>query len=287
MAVHKAVVPAAGLGTRFLPATKAQPKEMLVLVDKPAIQYIVEEGVAAGVRNFLVVTGRNKKSLEDHFDRAPELEAALRQKGEWELLATVEETARLAAVHYVRQPEARGLGDAVACAAAFVGDEDFAVLLPDDLILADPPCLAQMLAVKETYGGAVVALEEVEPAQTQRYGIIRGREIDRGVWRIDDLVEKPTPAEAPSHLAVVGRYLLPGRLFPILAATPPGAGGEIQLTDALRVLARDYPLYGYLFTGRRFDVGDKLGFLTATVELALARPDLGPAFAAYLRRILL
>ncbi|MBC7347473.1 MAG: UTP--glucose-1-phosphate uridylyltransferase GalU [Clostridia bacterium] len=287
MAVHKAVVPAAGLGTRFLPATKAQPKEMLVLVDKPAIQYIVEEGVAAGVRNFLVVTGRNKKSLEDHFDRAPELEAALRQKGEWELLATVEETARLAAVHYVRQPEARGLGDAVACAAAFVGDEDFAVLLPDDLILADPPCLAQMLAVKEAYGGAVVALEEVEPAQTQRYGIIRGREIDRGVWRIDDLVEKPTPAEAPSHLAVVGRYLLPGRLFPILAATPPGAGGEIQLTDALRVLARDYPLYGYLFTGRRFDVGDKLGFLTATVELALARPDLGPAFAAYLRRILL
>ncbi|MBC7335992.1 MAG: UTP--glucose-1-phosphate uridylyltransferase GalU, partial [Clostridia bacterium] len=256
MAVHKAVVPAAGLGTRFLPATKAQPKEMLVLVDKPAIQYIVEEGVAAGVRNFLVVTGRNKKSLEDHFDRAPELEAALRQKGEWELLATVEETARLAAVHYVRQPEARGLGDAVACAAAFVGDEDFAVLLPDDLILADPPCLAQMLAVKEAYGGAVVALEEVEPAQTQRYGIIRGREIDRGVWRIDDLVEKPTPAEAPSHLAVVGRYLLPGRLFPILAATPPGAGGEIQLTDALRVLARDYPLYGYLFTGRRFDVGD-------------------------------
>lgn len=287
MAVHKAVVPAAGLGTRFLPATKAQPKEMLVLVDKPAIQYIVEEGVAAGVRNFLVVTGRNKKSLEDHFDRAPELEAALRQKGEWELLATVEETARLAAVHYVRQPEARGLGDAVACAAAFVGDEDFAVLLPDDLILADPPCLAQMLAVKEAYGGAVVALEEVEPAQTQRYGIIRGREIDRGVWRIDDLVEKPTPAEAPSHLAVVGRYLLPGRLFPILAATPPGAGGEIQLTDALRVLARDYPVYGYLFTGRRFDVGDKLGFLTATVELALARPDLGPAFAAYLRRILL
>lgn len=287
MAVHKAVVPAAGLGTRFLPATKAQPKEMLVLVDKPAIQYIVEEGVAAGVRNFLVVTGRNKKSLEDHFDRAPELEAALRQKGEWELLATVEETARLAAVHYVRQPEARGLGDAVACAAAFVGDEDFAVLLPDDLILADPPCLAQMLAIKEAYGGAVVALEEVEPAQTQRYGIIRGREIDRGVWRIDDLVEKPTPAEAPSHLAVVGRYLLPGRLFPILAATPPGAGGEIQLTDALRVLARDYPLYGYLFTGRRFDVGDKLGFLTATVELALARPDLGPAFAAYLRRILL
>lgn len=285
MSVIKAVIPAAGLGTRFLPAAKAQPKEMLVLVDKPAIHYIVEEAVAAGIRNVLLVTGRNKKALEDYFDRSPELEAALEAKGEKQLLAEILAISNLATVHYVRQQEARGLGHAVACAAAFVGDDDFAVLLPDDLILADPPCLAQMLAVREKYGGAVIALQEVPPAHTSRYGIISGEEIAPGIYRVNDLVEKPHPEKAPSCLAVVGRYLLPAAVFPILAHTPPGAGGEIQLTDALRVLAQSYPVYGYVFRGRRHDLGDKLGFLEATVELALTRPDLGPAFAEFLRRI--
>jgi len=285
MPVNKAVIPAAGLGTRFLPAAKAQPKEMLVLVDKPAIHYIVEEAVAAGIRNVLLVTGRNKKALEDYFDRAPELEAALEAKGEHGLLAEIRAISRLAAVHSVRQQEPLGLGHAVACAATFADEDDFAVLLPDDLIVADPPCLVQMLAVREQHGGAVIALQEVPRAHTSRYGIIRGREVAPGLYRIEDLVEKPRPEEAPSCLAVVGRYILPAAVFSILAETRPGAGGEIQLTDALRVLAKTYPVYGYVFRGRRHDLGDKLGFLEATVELALARPDLGPAFAAFLRRL--
>lgn len=285
MAVLKAVIPAAGLGTRFLPATKAQPKEMVVVVDKPAIQYSVEEGVEAGIKDFLLVTGRNKKAIEDHFDFTPELETALLQKGNQKIWKEMRDISELARMHYVRQQEPKGLGHAVACSAAFVGSDDFAVLLPDDLIKAWPSCLAQMLAVKERHPGAVIALQEVPREQTKRYGIISGVEVEPGVYRIDDLVEKPDPEEAPSCLSIVGRYILPGSIFPILETVTPGAGGEIQLTDALRILARDYPVYGYVFQGRRYDVGDKQGFLEATVELALERDDIGPEFASFLKKI--
>jgi UTP--glucose-1-phosphate uridylyltransferase len=286
MPISKAVIPAAGLGVRFLPATKVQPKEMLVLVDRPAIHYIVEEAVASGIESFLLVTGRNKRAIEDYFDRVPELEATLQRRGETRLLAEMEAIVRLGRMHYIRQPEARGLGHAVSLARDFVGDQDFAVLLPDDLIVADPPCLAQMLAVRERWPGAVVALQEVPWEMTSRYGIVQGVEVEPGIYRIEDLVEKPSPQQAPSRLAVVGRYLLPAAVFPLLAATPPGAGGEIQLTDALRVLARQYPVYGYLFRGRRYDLGDKLGFLEAAVVLALRRPDLGPELAGRLRELI-
>ncbi|MGB9886389.1 MAG: UTP--glucose-1-phosphate uridylyltransferase GalU [Moorellales bacterium] len=286
MSIRKAVIPAAGLGVRFLPATKALPKEMLVLVDRPAIHYIVEEAVAAGIESFLLITGRNKKAIEDYFDRSPELEVALQAKGEVQLLADLEAIAGLARMHYIRQPQALGLGHAVSLARDFVEDEDFAVLLPDDLIVADPPCLARMLAVRDRWPGAVVALQEVPREMTSRYGIVRGVEVEPGVYHIQDLIEKPSPQEAPSRLAVVGRYLLPATLFPLLATTPPGAGGEIQLTDALRALARQYPVYGYLIEGRRYDLGDKIGFLEAAVALALRRSDLGPQLAGRLRELI-
>lgn len=285
MSVNKAVIPAAGLGTRFLPATKAQPKEMLVLVDKPAIHYIVEECVASGVHNLLLVTGRNKRPIEDYFDRSPEIEWVLKHKGEEQLLEQVRATSRMGQIHYLRQPEALGLGHAVLCAKAFVGPEDFAVLLPDDLILADTPCLTQMLDVRQRYGGAVIAVEEIPPELTSRYGIIAGKELEPGIYRIEDLVEKPRPEEAPSCLAVVGRYLLPAAIFPILEDTPPGAGGEIQLTDALRVLAKGYPVFGYRFRGQRYDLGDKLGFLKASLEIALRRADLGPQVREFLAQL--
>jgi UTP--glucose-1-phosphate uridylyltransferase len=285
MSVNKAVIPAAGLGTRFLPATKAQPKEMLVLVDKPAIHYIVEECVASGVHNLLLVTGRNKRTIEDYFDRSLEIEWALKHKGEEQLLEQVRTTSQMGQIHYVRQQETLGLGHAVLCAKAFVGPEDFAVLLPDDLILADTPCLTQMLEVRQRYEGAVIALEEVPPERTSRYGIIAGRELEPGIYQIEDLVEKPSPEEAPSNLAVVGRYLLPAAIFPILEDTPPGAGGEIQLTDALRVLAKGYPVFGYRFRGRRYDLGDKLGFLKASLEIALRRADLGPQVREFLAQL--
>ena len=279
----KAVIPAAGLGVRFLPATKAQAKEMLTLVDRPAIHYVVEEAVAAGIRSLLIITARNKTAIEDYFDASPELERALREKGEEALVEEIHALSELAQMHYLRQPRPLGLGHAVFLARAFVGEEDFAVVLPDDLITAGEPCLGQMLAVRERWPGAVVALQEVAPDMTSRYGIVKAVEVEPDVYRIEDLVEKPSPERAPSRLAVVGRYILPASIFPLLATTAPGTGGEIQLTDALRLLAREYPVYGYRFRGRRFDLGDKLGFLQATVTLALGRPDLGPALREFLR----
>jgi UTP--glucose-1-phosphate uridylyltransferase len=281
--VTKAVIPAAGLGTRFLPATKASPKEMLPVVDKPAIQYVVEEAARAGLTDLLFVTGRNKGSLEDHFDRAWELEAALELKGDHERLAMVRETAELANVHYIRQGEARGLGHAVACAAAHVGREPFAVLLGDDLIDERDPLLTTMVAARDEVGGSVLALMEVAPDQVQLYGCAAVEPVRDGLVRVTGLVEKPDPSDAPSNYAVIGRYVLAPSVFDVLADLPPGRGGEIQLTDALQLLAQDEPVHGVVFRGRRYDTGDRADYLRSVVRLAVDRPDLGPDFLAWLR----
>jgi UTP--glucose-1-phosphate uridylyltransferase len=284
--VTKAVVPAAGLGTRFLPATKATPKEMLPVVDKPAIQYVVEEAVAAGLTDVLLITGRGKRSLEDHFDRAYELEAALEAKGDTDRLRQVRESNDLADVHYVRQGEARGLGHAVLCGAQHVGEEPFAVLLGDDLIDERDKLLTRMLEVQEATGGSVVALMEVPAESIHLYGCAAVDATDEDdVVRVRDLVEKPAAADAPSNLAIIGRYVLSPRIFPVLRETPPGRGGEIQITDALRTLAsspEDTPVHGVVFRGRRYDTGDRLDYLKTVVRLAAEREDLGPDFRAWL-----
>ncbi|MFI8289943.1 UTP--glucose-1-phosphate uridylyltransferase [Streptomyces sp. ms191] len=286
--VRKAVIPAAGLGTRFLPATKATPKEMLPVVDKPAIQYVVEEAVSAGLPDVLMITGRNKRPLEDHFDRNYELESALTRKGDEERLAKVQESSELATMHYVRQGDPRGLGHAVLCAAPHVGDEPFAVLLGDDLIDPRDPLLARMLEVLAQRGGSVIALMEVDPAQIHLYGCAAVAPTDDAdVVRITGLVEKPDPAEAPSSYAVIGRYVLDPAVFGILKETEPGRGGEIQLTDALQQMAQDEdlggPVHGVVFKGRRYDTGDRGDYLRAIVRLACEREDLGPGFREWLR----
>jgi UTP--glucose-1-phosphate uridylyltransferase len=285
--VTKAVIPAAGLGTRFLPATKATPKEMLPIVDKPAIQYVVEEAVAAGLEDILMITGRGKRALEDHFDRNYELEHALQAKGDDDRLSLVQEATDLANVHYVRQGEPRGLGHAVLCAAQHVGHEPFAVLLGDDLIDARDPLLARMVEVQERLGGSVIALIEVEPSQIQLYGCAAVEATaEDDVVRVTDLVEKPKE-NAPSNLAVIGRYVIAAEIFDVLRTTEPGAGGEIQLTDALRVLAgrtRDGgPVHGVLFRGRRYDTGDRSEYLRTVIKLAVERDDLGPDLLEWLR----
>ncbi|MFI2642858.1 UTP--glucose-1-phosphate uridylyltransferase GalU [Streptomyces sp. NPDC018610] len=292
--ISKAVIPAAGLGTRFLPATKATPKEMLPVVDKPAIQYVVEEAVAAGLDDVLMVTGRNKRPLEDHFDRNYELESALANKGDAERLAKVQESSDLAMIHYVRQGDPRGLGHAVLCAAPHVGDEPFAVLLGDDLIDPRDPLLQRMIEVQEVYGGSVVALMEVAPEQIHLYGCaaveVTG---DSDVVQVTGLVEKPDAAEAPSNYAIIGRYVLDPHIFDILRKTEPGRGNEIQLTDALQQLAQNHssatdaaggPVHGVVFKGRRYDTGDRGDYLRAIVRLACEREDLGPDFRNWLKR---
>ncbi|MCX2179835.1 UTP--glucose-1-phosphate uridylyltransferase GalU [Streptomyces sp. SKN60] len=286
--VRKAVIPAAGLGTRFLPATKATPKEMLPVVDKPAIQYVVEEAVSAGLSDVLMITGRNKRPLEDHFDRNYELEEALVRKGDEERLARVQESSELATMHYVRQGDPRGLGHAVLCAQPHVGDEPFAVLLGDDLIDPRDPLLARMLEVLAEQGGSVVALMEVDPAQIHLYGCAAVEpSADADVVRITGLVEKPDPAEAPSNYAIIGRYVLDPAVFDVLSGTEPGRGGEIQLTDALQKMAADErlggPVHGVVFKGRRYDTGDRGDYLRAIVRLACEREDLGPDFRAWLK----
>jgi UTP--glucose-1-phosphate uridylyltransferase len=282
MPVTKAVVPAAGLGTRFLPATKASPKEMLPVVDKPAIQYVVEEAVRAGLTDVLLITGRGKRALEDHFDRMWELEAALEAKGDTERLAMVRESADLADVHYIRQGEPRGLGHAVLCAAAHVGNEPFAVLLGDDLIDERDPLLTTMVEVQQREGGSVVALMEVPREQVSLYGCA-AVDGDGDVVRITGLVEKPDVDEAPSNLAVIGRYVLSPSVFEELRHTKPGRGNEIQLTDALQGLIEREPMHGVVFRGRRYDTGDRGDYLKAVVRLAVERPDIGPDFLAWLR----
>jgi UTP--glucose-1-phosphate uridylyltransferase len=282
--VRKAVLPVAGLGTRFLPATKAIPKEMLPLVDRPAIQYIVEECVRAGLDDVLFVTGAGKAAIEDHFDRVLDLEAALASKGKEDELGLVRDLADLVVVHSVRQPEPLGLGHAVLMAADHVGDDSFAVLLGDDLVDAESPLLERMVAAHERRGQAVVALMEVPEDQTHLYGVAETEAgAAEGEVRITGMVEKPPPGEAPSNLAIIGRYVLPAEIFEVLERTPPGRGGEIQLTDALQTLADKQPLVGVVLDAPRYDAGDKLGFLKATVQLAAERDDLGPEFLAWLR----
>jgi UTP--glucose-1-phosphate uridylyltransferase len=285
MAVTKAVIPAAGLGTRFLPATKASPKEMLPVVDRPAIQYVVEEAARAGLDDVLMVTGRNKRPLEDHFDRAVELEHTLEAKGDTDKLALVHEASELATIHYVRQGDPKGLGHAVLAAAQHVGHEPFAVLLGDDLIDARDPLLEQMVQVQAREGGSVVALMEVPHDQISLYGCAAVEPVDGddSVVRITGLVEKPPVDEAPSDLAVIGRYVLSPTVFDVLRRTPPGRGGEIQLTDALQELIATEPVHGVVFRGRRYDTGDRLDYLKAVVRLAADRDDLGPPLVAWLR----
>ena len=287
MRVTTAVIPAAGLGTRFLPATKATPKEMLPVVDKPAIQYVVEEAVAAGLDDILFVTGRSKRPLEDHFDRNLELESALEAKGDTARLLSVTESNDLARIHYVRQGDALGLGHAVLMAECHVGDQPFAVLLGDDLIDPRDAVLERMIAVRDELGGSVLCLMEVPRDQISLYGCAAVSPTGAdGVVRVTDLVEKPDVDAAPSSLAVIGRYILDPEVFTVLARTPPGRGGEIQLTDALRELALAGRVHGVLFRGRRYDTGDRLSYLQAVIRLALEREDLGPALRAWLPEIL-
>jgi UTP--glucose-1-phosphate uridylyltransferase len=281
---RKAVIPAAGLGTRFLPATKAVPKELLPVVDTPALEYIVEEAVRAGLAEVLVVSGRGKEALADHFDRAPELEAALERKGDTDRLAAVRRSAELATVHFVRQGEPRGLGHAVLCAESFVGDEPFAVMLGDDLIDARDHLLEEMLEAQAALGGCVVALLEVPPETVSLYGCVAAQPTDRdGVVRVTDMVEKPSPEDAPSNLAIIGRYVLSPQVFAALRKTEPGRGGEIQLTDAMRSLMVDgEPTHGVVFRGRRYDTGDRADYLRAVVRLACEHPQLGADFRRWL-----
>jgi UTP--glucose-1-phosphate uridylyltransferase len=285
MRIRKAVFPAAGLGTRFLPATKAQPKEMLPLVDKPIIQYVIEEAVAAGLTNIIIVTGRGKNAIEDHFDVSYELEKLLLERGKTELLEQVRAISSMINVSYVRQGETLGLGHAVLMAKDLIGDEPFAVMLGDDIIDSVVPCMKQMIDVYEAHGGPVIAVQQVPRSEISAYGVIDGTsEGDSGrVYRIRDLVEKPSAEQAPSDLAIIGRYILTPDIFEALETTPRDQGGEVQLTNGLRALKEKRALYALRFEGRRHDAGNKLGFLKATVEFALKRPDLGGPFRDYLR----
>ncbi len=284
--IRKAVFPVAGLGTRFLPATKANPKEMLTVVDKPLIQYAAEEAVAAGIKELIFVTGRNKRSIPDHFDKAYELEAELKQSGKEELLKMVQNILPPdVTCIYIRQPEALGLGHAVLCAKPAIGDEPFAVILADDLIDGgDKPCLSQMVDVYTRYSSAVLAVEPVPHEETRRYGIVDSQQVTESVSRITGIVEKPNPEDAPSDLAVVGRYILPPEIIPILERTGRGAGGEIQLTDAIAKLIETREVMGLKFSGTRYDCGSKLGYLQATVEYALKHSELKDEFRAYLEQ---
>lgn len=284
--IRKAVIPAAGLGTRFLPATKAQPKEMLPIVDKPTIQYIVEEAVASGIEDIIIVTGRNKRAIEDHFDRSVELEMFLQKGEKEELLDMVQDIARLVDIYYVRQKEALGLGHAIYSARKFIGDEPFAVLLGDDVIQAEVPCLRQMIKIYERHGASIVGVQQVPLDDTSKYGIVDGENFGERVYRALDLVEKPSPEDAPpARLAIMGRYILNPEIFDILEKLPPGKGGEIQLTDGIRELSKHQEVLAYEFDGRRYDVGDKLGFLQATIEFALRREDIAPELMHYLERL--
>ena len=283
--VRKAVFPAAGLGTRFLPATKASPKEMLPLVDKPLIQYSVEEAVASGCESILIITGRNKAAIENHFDISYELEQLLREKGKSDVFETVRSIADIAKVSYTRQKQALGLGHAIYQAKDFVGDEPFAVLLADDVVDAEKPALKQMIEVFEKYDAPVIATMQVAGEAISRFGVIDADEVEPGVYKIKDMVEKPPFADAPSDLAIIGRYIFTPDIFEAIENTPPGSGGEIQITDAMRLLLKKRPFYAVKLEGTRHDAGDKLGFLIATVEFALKREDLGADFRAYLKNL--
>lgn len=288
MQVKKAIIPAAGLGTRFLPATKAQPKEMLPIVDKPTIQYIVEEAVQSGIEDIIIVSGRGKRAIEDHFDKSYELEETLAKKNKFDALQEVQEIAKLANIHYIRQGEPLGLGHAIWCARKFVGNEPFAVMLGDDIVNSvDKPCLRQMIEVYNRYHSSVVGVQGVADEDVSKYGIIKpkGNEIEPSVINVDSLVEKPKLEDAPSNFAIMGRYILRPEIFGILENLPTGAGGEIQLTDAINVLNKEQAVLAYQFEGTRYDVGDKFGFIKAQVDYALQREDLREQMMEYLSEI--
>lgn len=285
MHVKKAIIPAAGLGTRFLPATKAQPKEMLPIVDKPTIQYIVEEAINSGIEEILIITGRNKRAIEDHFDRSVELELELEHKGNERLLKQVRDISNLVDIHYVRQKEAKGLGHAIYCARTFAGGEPFAVLLGDDVVDSEVPCLKQLIDVFDEYGSTVLGVQKVRHEDVSKYGIVDFEEASGRLYKVRNLVEKPPQDKAPSNVAILGRYIITPEIFEILEKTEPGSGGEIQLTDALKELGTRQDIYAYNFEGKRYDIGSKLGFLQATVEFALKREDLHDEFKEYLKEL--
>ncbi len=284
--IKKAIIPAAGLGTRFLPATKAQPKEMLPIVDKPTIQYIVEEAVASGIEDIIIVTGRTKKAIEDHFDKSVELEMELEKKHNQELLEVARSVSQIANIYYIRQKEPKGLGHAVLTARTFIGNEPFAVLLGDDVIDSEKPALKQMIEIYEKYQSSILGVQTVERKDIHKYGIVDGVQLENRVYKVSDMVEKPSIDVAPSNVAVLGRYIITPQIFDFLEKQEVGAGGEIQLTDALNKLAKVEEMYAYDFIGRRYDVGNKMGFLQATVEFALKRPELREEFKDYLKTII-
>lgn len=279
--VKKAIIPAAGLGTRFLPATKAMPKEMLPIVDKPTIQYIIEEAVASGIEDIIIVTGKGKRAIEDHFDNSFELEQNLIEKGKFELLSEVQKSSQMADIHYIRQKEPKGLGHAIWCARKFIGNEPFAVLLGDDIVQAEKPCLKQLIDQYERYQASILGVQKVPQEEVSRYGIVNGNEIGERFFSVNSLVEKPKKEEAPSNLAIMGRYILNPRIFDILGEQGPGAGGEIQLTDAIAGLNQYEAVYAYDFEGTRHDVGEKMGFIQTTIEFALQKDELREDLLTY------
>jgi UTP--glucose-1-phosphate uridylyltransferase len=286
MKIRKAIIPAAGLGTRFLPATKALPKEMLPIVDTPTIQYIVEEAINSGIEDILIVTGRNKRAIEDHFDRSCELEHELRAKNQLKLLSVVDDISNLVDLHYIRQKEARGLGHAIYCARSFIGNEPFAVLLGDDIVESDVPCLKQLMDVYDKVKTSVIGVQKVSNDKVSDYGIVDGNLVSDRLYKVNSLVEKPEPSFAPSNIAILGRYIISPKIFEYLENAVPGKHGEIQLTDALGKLIKEDNMYAYDYIGKRYDVGSKFGFLEATVEFALKRDDVKDEFLKYLSKII-
>ncbi|MBZ5752727.1 MULTISPECIES: UTP--glucose-1-phosphate uridylyltransferase GalU [Metabacillus] len=288
MKVRKAIIPAAGLGTRFLPATKALPKEMLPIVDKPTIQYIVEEAVASGIEDIIIISGRSKRSIEDHFDQSYELEDALLKKNKQILFEEVQKISNLANIHYIRQKEPKGLGHAISCARSFIGNEPFAVLLGDDIVNSSKPCLKQLIELYNRYNSTIIAVQPVSENEVSSYGIIKpmGNKIDGNVFNIETLVEKPKKEDAPSRYAIMGRYVLRPEIFDILKDLPPGSGGEIQLTDALKIMNQTHAVYAYEFQGQRYDIGNKMGFIRATIDFALQRQDLKEEVIGYLKEVI-
>lgn len=285
MKVRKVIIPAAGFGTRFLPATKAQPKEMLAVVDKPLIQYAVEEAVESGIKNIAVITSRGKSTMEDHFDRNPELEQFLEEKGKLDFLEEVRRISNLAEFCYIRQKEALGLGHAILMAKDYVGDEPFAVMLPDDIFSCPTPCIKQLVDAFQKLKGAVIVLGRVDEEGTKKYGIIKPRQISERVFQVEDMIEKPGPEKAFSDLGILGRYVFNPDIFEAIRETPPDKRGEIQITDAIKLLLQRQPVYGYLFEGKRYDAGDKLGFIEASIELALKRPEFSQELRDYLKSL--
>lgn len=286
MKIRKAIIPAAGLGTRFLPATKAMPKEMLPIVDKPTIQYIIEEAVKSGIEDIIIVTGKGKRAIEDHFDYSFELEHSLYEKGKYELLEEVQKTSKLVDIHYIRQKEPKGLGHAVWCARKFIGNEPFAVLLGDDIVQSDKPCLKQLIDQYERFNSTILGVQRVDKSDVSRYGIINAIEIGTRFFNVAGLIEKPTQEEAPSNLAIMGRYILSPKIFDILENQQPGTGGEIQLTDAISSLNELEAIYAYEFDGIRYDVGEKFGFIQSTIEIALNHHELREKLIPYLKTVL-